>query len=165
MSEKHIVVHGATVKCQFSVESKTDELEVKTNPENYVNDKEGNEKAVATNKDIGATCKKGTFGKCKLQPNGSGDFLPCQCIILEWIAFYKNVKLRNGGNPLLEDSKATCPIGGPGCISIDNHGQKVSGSKTNGKNANKKVHTQINPLVNIANIGKKKYHANEIMLG
>ncbi|HEX8577595.1 MAG TPA: DUF4280 domain-containing protein [Flavobacterium sp.] len=164
MSKKHIVVHGATVKCSFSVEPKTDTLQVKSQSRHYANDKKGSEKLIATDKELGLTCEKNTFGKCKLLPNGSGDFLPCKCVVQGWSHFYKKVTLSNGGKILTEESKATCPIGGPGCITIDKHGQKTSGSSSNSKTADKKTHTQINPLVNIAAIGKEKYHANGITL-
>ena len=62
-----------------------------------------------------------TFGSCaKLNNN------PCQAMITEWSGFYDKVTLEaNGGHPLLEDSKATCPIGGKGCIEITFHGQSA----------------------------------------
>ena len=47
-------------------------------------------------------------------------------MITEWSGFYDKVTLEaNGGHPLLEDSKATCPIGGKDCISITHHGQSA----------------------------------------
>lgn len=89
MSEKHIVVQGAKCKCKFSVEPKTDKLQVKTQTKHYANDKDGKDKLIATDKDIGQTLEKNTFGKCKMQPNGSGDYLPCQASITKWSGFYK----------------------------------------------------------------------------
>lgn len=157
MSEKHIVVQGATLKCQFSVEPKTDKLKVLTQTRDYANDKDGEKKLIATDKEIGQTLEKNTFGKCKMQPNGSGDFLPCMCVIQEWIKFYKNLKMSNGGKALTEESKATCPIGGTGCISIDKHGQKTEAGKQNIKNANPEVHNQTNPLVNLKELEKKRF--------
>ncbi|ELY2018831.1 DUF4280 domain-containing protein [Flavobacterium psychrophilum] len=150
MSEKHIVVQGATVKCKFSVEPKTDKLKVKTQSKHYANDKDASKKLIATDKDIGQTLEKNTFGKCKMQPNGSGDFLPCQAVITEWKDFYKKVTLSNKGKILLEDSKGTCPIGGPSCIEITKHGQKAETSKQNVKKANPVVHSQLNPMVDMA---------------
>ncbi|ELY2018670.1 DUF4280 domain-containing protein, partial [Flavobacterium psychrophilum] len=50
MAEKHIVVHGATVKCKFSVEPKTDKLEVKSQSKHYANDKDASKKLIATDK-------------------------------------------------------------------------------------------------------------------
>ncbi len=57
--------------------------------------------------------------------------------------------LSNQGKILLEDSKATCPIGGPDCISITKHGQKSEGSSQNAQNANEDVQSQLNPMVDI----------------
>ena len=50
----------------------------------------------------------------------------------------------------LEDSKATCPIGGPDCIEITKHGQKAEVSKQNVKKANPILQSQLNPLVDMA---------------
>jgi hypothetical protein len=148
MSEKHIVVQGATVKCKFSVEPKLDKLKVKTQSKHYANDKDASKKLIATDKEIGQTLEKNTFGKCKMQPNGSGDYLPCQAVITKWTGFYDKVTLSNKGKILLESSKATCPIGGPDCITVDKHGQKAEASKQNAKKAKPQVSNQINPLVN-----------------
>lgn len=149
MSEKHIVVQGATCKCNFSVEPKTDKLKVLSHSRHYVNESAASEKLVATTMEIGQTLEKNTFGKCKMQPNGSGDFLPCMAVITQWSGFYDKVTLSNKGKILVETSKATCPIGGPDCIVIDKHGQKSSGSKQNFRETDKKVHAQLNPLVPI----------------
>ncbi|WP_394772870.1 DUF4280 domain-containing protein [Flavobacterium sp.] len=149
MSEKHIVVDGATLKCKFSVEPKLDKLKVKTQNKHYGNDKDGSKKLIATNKEIGQALKKNTFGKCKMQPNGSGDYLPCQVTITEWSSFYKKITLSNKGQALLEDSKGTCPIGGPDCIEIKNHGQIAEPSEQNFINANPDVHNLINPMFNM----------------
>jgi len=150
MSEKHIVVQDATVKCKFSVEPKLDKLKVKTQSKHYANDKDASKKLIATDKEIGQTLEKNTFGKCKMQPNGSGDYLPCQAVITKWSGFYDKVTLSNKGKILLESSKATCPIGGPDCITVDKHGQKAEASKQNAKKAKPQVSNQINPLVNMA---------------
>jgi len=150
MSEKHIVVQGATVKCKFSVEPKLDKLKVKTQSKHYANDKDASKKLIATDKEIGQTLEKNTFGKCKMQPNGSGDYLPCQAVITKWSGFYAKVTLSNKGKILLESSKATCPIGGPDCITVDKHGQKAEPGKQNAKKAKPQVSNQINPLVNKA---------------
>lgn len=157
MSEKHVVVQGGTCKCKFSVEPKTDKLKVLSHKKEYANDKDGSQKLIATDKEIGQTLEKNTFGKCKMQPNGSGDFLPCMAVINKWSGFYKNNTLSNGGKVLLESSKATCPIGGPDCISIEKHGQKTEASKQVIKNANPETHNQINPLVNINELTKNRF--------
>ncbi|KUJ61753.1 hypothetical protein AR687_11075 [Flavobacteriaceae bacterium CRH] len=156
MSEKHIVVQGATCKCKFSVEPKMDKLKVKTQTKHYANDKDGKDKLIATDKEIGQTLEKNTFGKCKMQPNGSGDYLPCQATITKWSGFYEKTTLSNQGKLLLEDSKATCPIGGPDCIEIDKHGQVTEPSQQNFKNSNPDVQNQINPLLDLKGMSKPK---------
>jgi hypothetical protein len=148
MSDKHVVVQGATVKCKFSVEPKLDKLEVKTHSKHYANDKDAEKKLIATDKEIGQTLEKNTFGKCKMQPNGSGDYLPCQAVITKWSGFYDKITLSNKGKILLENSKATCPIGGPDCITVDKHGQKAEASKQHFKKTSPEVLKQISPLVN-----------------
>lgn len=150
MAEKHFVVQGASCQCKFSVEPKIDKLKVKTHSKHYANDKDGKDKLIATDKEIGQTLEKNTFGKCKKQPNGSGDYLPCKAEITKWSGFYDKVTLSNKGKILLESSKATCPMGGPDCITIDKHGQKAEAGKQNAKNAKPQVSNQINPLVNMA---------------
>jgi len=149
MSEKHIVVQGATLKCKFSVDPKTDILKVKSQEKHYANDKDAEKKLIATDKEIGQTLEKNTFGKCKMQPNGSGDFLPCQASITKWSGFYEKVTLSNQGKILVEDSKGTCPIGGPDCIEVDKHGQKAEAGKQNFKEADPEIHSQINPMVDM----------------
>jgi hypothetical protein len=150
MSEKHIVVQEATVKCKFSVEPKLDKLKVKTQSKHYANEKDASKKLIATDKEIGQTLEKNTFGKCKMQPNGSGDYLPCQAVITKWSGFYDKVTLSNKGKILLESSKATCPIGGPDCITVDKHGQKAEPDKQTAQKAKPQVNNQLNPLVNTA---------------
>jgi hypothetical protein len=143
------VVQGATVKCQFSVEPKTDTLQVKSQSMHYANDKDASKKLIASDKDIGQTLEKNTFGKCKKQPAGN-DFLPCQAVITKWSKPYDKITLSNKGKILLEDSKGTCPMGAPNCIEITKHGQKGEASKQNFKSANATAHSQINPLVDMA---------------
>lgn len=149
MSEKHVVVQGATLKCKFSVEPKKDTLKVKSQDKHFANDKDAEKKLIATDKEIGQTLEKNTFGKCKMQPNGSGDYLPCQATITKWSGFYEKITLSNKGKILVEDSKGTCPIGGPDCIEVEKHGQKAEAGKQNFKEADPEVHSQINPMVDM----------------
>ncbi|NHN27602.1 DUF4280 domain-containing protein [Flavobacterium jejuense] len=164
MSEKHIVVQGAECKCKFSVEPKTDNLKVLSQTKDYANDKGASKKLIATDKEIGQTLEKNTFGKCKLQPTTS-DYLPCKAVITKWSGFYENVVLSNQGKILLEDSKATCPIGGPDCISITKHGQKSEASSQNSNNANEDIHSQLNPMVNIKSMEVKSPQNPNLTIG
>lgn len=147
MSEKHVVVHGATCKCKFSEKPETDILLVKSQKKHFANDKDADKKLIATDKDIGQTLQKNTFGNCKLQPTGSS-YKPCQAEITQWRNPYEKITLSNQGKILVEDSKATCPIGGPDCIEIIKHGQKVEVGKQQMRKADRDVIKQINPLLN-----------------
>lgn len=153
MSEKHFVVQGAICQCKFSVEPEKDKLKVKTQSKHYANDKDGKEKRIATDKEIGQTLEKNTFGKCKLRPNGSNDYLPCLVKITEWTGFYEKITLSNQGKILLEDSKGTCEIGGPDCITITNHGQTSEVTKKNVQNSKPEVLNEIFPGVNFGDFG------------
>jgi len=159
MSEKHFVVQGATCKCKFSEDpSKTDKIKVKSQTKHFGNDKEGSEKLIATTKEIGQTLEKNTFGKCKKQPVGNS-FMPCQAQITKWSGFYEKVTLSNQGKILLEDSKATCPMGAPDCIEITDHGQTAEPSEQNFKNTDPMVHNLINPMVDVRDMyGKEAKH-------
>lgn len=149
MSRKYVVVNGASVQCKFAeISNTTDILKVKTQNKHFANDKDADKKLIASTKEIGQTLEKNTFGNCKLQPTGSS-YKPCQAVIQQWSGFYKKITLSNQGNILTEESKATCPIGGPECISIANHGQIIEQGKQNAMNVKKHLSNQINPLVNI----------------
>lgn len=151
MAEKHFVVHGAICQCKFSETPQTDILQVKTHSKHFANDSEGKEKLVATSKEIGQTMKKNTFGNCKKQPSGSS-FLPCQIVITEWSGFYEKITYSNKGNPLLEDSKATCPMGAKDCITIKDHGQKAELTEKNTKSSSPEVLYELLPGVNFSDL-------------
>lgn len=157
MAEKHIVVQGATCQCKFSETQKTDVLKVKTHSKHYANDKDGSDKLIATTKEIGQTLEANTFGNCKLQPTGSS-YKPCQAVITEWKDFYDKVTLSNQGKILLEDSKATCPIGGPDCITIKKHGQTAEPSQQNIKNADKQVLAELLPGFDFEDLEEEEQH-------
>ena len=144
MAEKHIVVQGALCKCQFG--QVPDKLKVLSHKKEYANDKDASKKLIATTMEIGATTlEKNTFGNCTKLPGSPPP--PCKPVITEWKDFYKEVTLSNGGNILVEDSKAVCAIAGTPCIEILDHGQRTEASSQNFKNADKDVQQQINSLV------------------
>jgi len=62
MSQKHLVCQGALCKCNFG--TAPDTLKVKTQSKRYINDAKGSTKLMATDKDIGKTFEKNTFGSC-----------------------------------------------------------------------------------------------------
>lgn len=143
MSEKHLVCQGATCICQFG--TVPDKLLVKTQSKRYINDKEGSRKLMATHVDIGKTFEKNSFGSCAKMNNN-----PCQVTITQWSGYYQNITLEdNSGKALLEDSKATCPIGNPDCITIINHGQTAEISQQNIDNARPEVLAEVFPFINL----------------
>ncbi|MBQ0151595.1 MAG: DUF4280 domain-containing protein [Chryseobacterium sp.] len=143
MSEKHLVCQGATCRCNFG--TTPDKLKVKTQSKRYINDKDGSEKLMATHMDIGKTFEKNTFGSCAKMKND-----PCQVVVTQWSGYYEKITLEdNQGKALLEDSKATCPIGSTDCITIINHGQTAELSKQNIENADKEVLAELFPFVSL----------------
>lgn len=141
MTEKHLVCHGAICKCQFG--TTPDKLVVKTQSKRYINDKDGATKLMATSADIGKTFEKNLFGSCSKMNNN-----PCQATVTKWSGFYEKITLEdNGGKALLEDSKATCPIGAPDCISIVFHGQTAEPSQHNVDNARPQVLAEVFPII------------------
>lgn len=140
MSEKHLVCQGAQCQCNFG--TAPDKLMVKTHKKEFINDASGAEKMIATDKDIAKTFEKNNFGTCaKLNNN------PCQVVVTQWSGFYEKTTLEHGGKILLEDSKATCAIGGPDCIKITFHGQVIQTSGSNVSNTKPETMEALNPLV------------------
>jgi hypothetical protein len=142
MASKHLVCDGAICKCKYG--AAPDKLKVLTHKKEYINDPKGNKKLTASTKDINTTFEKNTFGPCSKQNN-----MPCQVIVIEWKSFYDKITLTHGGKVLTEDSKATCPIGGPGCIEIIFHGQVAEISQKNMDNADDAVLAHLYPLGNL----------------
>ena len=69
-------------------------------------------------------------------------------MVTQWSGAYENVTYEeNNGHPLLEDSKATCPIGGKDCISIINHGQVAEITNRNLHSADPIKMDMINPFM------------------
>lgn len=151
MSEKHLVCQGALCRCNFG--TTPDKLKVLTQSKRFINDKEGSQKLMATHMDIGKTFENNTFGTCaKLNNN------PCQVVVTQWSGFYEKITLQdNNGKALLEDSKATCPIGSPDCITIINHGQIVEASAQNVENADKEVLAELFPFVDLSEENKPSH--------
>lgn len=147
-NKKHFVVQGAICQCKFSETPMTDKLKVKSQSKEYANDAEGKQKLIASSMEVGQTLEKNTFGNCKLQPTGSS-YKPCQAVITKWSNFYEKVTLSNKGKVLLENSKATCPIGGSDCISIKDHGQKATITQQNIDNADDDVMAILYPFGNL----------------
>ena len=138
MSKKHLVCHGALCKCQFG--TTPDKLSVLTQSKIYVNDEKSSEKLVATTMELGPTFEKKTFGTCAMTNSA------CVPNIILWDGFYDKVTLPNQGNPLLEDSKGTCAIGGVPCVEILFHGQVAEPTAANTENTDDELAPLINAL-------------------
>lgn len=81
---------------------------------------------------------------------------PCQAIVTEWSGYYEKEKYSPpDGYILLEDSKATCPIGGKDCIKIIKTGQIGEPTKRNFENADSELQSHVNPLVDVKNYESK----------
>ncbi|AZA93211.1 Predicted chitinase [Chryseobacterium nakagawai] len=149
MSLKEKVVQGALCQCKFG--SAPDKLKVLTQTKYYVNDNAGSSKLAATHKDIGATFEKNTFGSCSKKNN-----TPCSAVVTQWSGYYeKELYDPPGGYILLQDSKATCPIGGTDCISIIKSGQMGEPTKKNLQNSDSELQSHVNPLMDMKNLDKK----------
>lgn len=151
MSEKHLVCNGAICQCKFG--TTPDKLKVKQT-DYYVNDSNGSEKSIANTMDIGQPFEANTFGSCKKMNNN-----PCKPAVTEWKDFYDNVTLQNGGKILLENSKATCAVGGSPCIDITFHGQTASVTQHHAAKAEENKQSQLNPIVNVKELdGRESLH-------
>ncbi|WP_128332109.1 DUF4280 domain-containing protein [Apibacter sp. HY039] len=145
MSEKHIVVQGATCACQFG--NAPDSLVVNTHTKEYANDAEGSDKLIVTTQELGSsTLKNNTFGSCSKMGSPPP---PCKVNITQWTDFYEPVTLSNQGKIIVENSKAICAVAGSPCISVTHHGQISEPSPQNFKNVDREIHSQINPMVDI----------------
>ena len=155
MEQKHLVCQGATCQCKFG--NAPDKLKVLTQTKTFINEEEPQEKLVATTADVGATFEKNTFGLCQMQPLPGGGYKPCQIMIAQWSGAYENITYEeNNGHPLLEDSKATCPIGDKDCISIINHGQVAEITNRNLHSADPIKMDMINPFMDFATFRNKE---------
>lgn len=141
MSEKHLVCSGAICQCKFG--TTPDKLKVKQQ-DYYINEDAASKKAIANTKDITQPFEANTFGSCKKMNNN-----PCKPAITKWQGFYDKVTLQNGGQPLLEDSKATCSVAGAPCVDITFHGQTATVTTQQAEVANDDVQAQLNVLVNL----------------
>ena len=138
----HFVCAGAECQCQFG--KAPAKLNVLTQTKHYINDSQKSTKLLATHKEIGQPFEPPFFGSCSKANNA-----PCAVNITAWSDQYEKIQIENGGNPLLEGSKATCAIGSEGCISISFHGQSSQPSAQNVQKTDSNILSQINPLASM----------------
>lgn len=145
MAEKHVVVTSATCRCSFG--KTPDILAILTNTDVHANDSSGIPKFIASTADIGKPFLLNFFGPCSKLYN-----IPCTILVANWIDFDERITLPNGANILIEDSKATCLFGAPGCISVVHHGQISELSTQQFEKTDPEVSFIINPAVDTRDI-------------
>jgi len=145
MSEQHLVCQGAICVCKFG--TTPDELKVDSQKKHFINDEQGAEKPLGNTKDLGQPFKAKTFGSCKKSNNN-----PCKPAVTKWEGFYENVVLDNGGQILLEKSKATCAVAGSACVEFTFHGQTAAMGNAQAKKAEEESSAFLNPMLNIKKI-------------
>lgn len=111
---EEFVVKGAVAKCMFGVN--TAKLNVLDNPNVYFNGK-----LLATDKSLGPTFQPPAFGTCKMVPTAPK---PCVANIVSWANFYAGAKVNGISHPLTKNSRGTCALGCPMCISFSSSGQE-----------------------------------------
>ena len=107
------IVKGAMATCQFGVAPAM--INVMDNTKVYFNGK-----LVATSMSIGPTFQSPAFGTCNMVPNMPK---PCAAVITKWDNTFTKIKINQISNPLTKDSKGTCALGCPMCISFTTTGQ------------------------------------------
>lgn len=144
MAIKHLVVDGAICMCNYGVTP--DFLKVISQKKEYANDAQGVKKLIAGTMDIGCPFQAGTFGVCVKTR------AVCKSSVIQWSGYYSKTQLSNNGYPLLEDSKATCPVGGTDCIRIVFHGQITEINKPDLFAARPQVTKILNPAVKLSDV-------------
>ncbi|MET4083048.1 hypothetical protein ABIB40_003017 [Pedobacter sp. UYP30] len=136
-----MICAGAICQCKFG--KAPAKFKVLTQKKHYINDEAGTQKLLATHKELGQPFEPPFFGSCAKMNNSA-----CTVNVIDWDGFYEKSTIENGGHPLTDSSRATCPIGAKGCISITWHGQVSTPSAPQIKNAEPNTLAQINPLAN-----------------
>ncbi|QXP52958.1 DUF4280 domain-containing protein [Cellulophaga sp. HaHa_2_1] len=148
-SEKFLVCTGAMCQCKQGFAP--DSLNVLSQSKYYINDQGGSTKLIGNTMDLGLPFKAGTFGMCKLQPNGSS-YNPCVPSIIGWDGAYEKAVLGNGGQILTEESKGICAIAGSPVIEFITNGQMGAPQASNFTDISDEIHQQLNPMVEMEKI-------------
>ena len=130
------IVKGAMATCQFGVAPAM--INVLDNTNVYFNGK-----LVATSMSIGPTFHSPAFGTCNMVPNMPK---PCAAVITKWDNVYTGMKINRVSNPLTNDSKGTCALGCPMCISFSTTGQTPIPSVTVPDVVKLEHRSDMNPL-------------------
>ena len=136
-----LVCAGAMCTCTQAVSPAPVKLNVLTQHTNYINDPDGTQKLVATDKEQDITALN--FVSCKF-PDPSKP-RPCNPKLL-WKDFYEAIVLREGAHPLTEKSTAFCSLG-QGTVAIKMTGQQSTVTPAQVAAANSALWATENPLL------------------
>lgn len=134
--EEEFVVKGAMATCMFGVAPAM--INVTDNTNVYIN---GN--LVATTMTIGPVFQSPAFGTCNMVPNMPK---PCAAAITKWDMAYTGMKINRISNPLTKNSRGTCALGCPMCISFTMTGQFPKPDVPLPKVAKVEHQSDMNPL-------------------
>ncbi len=135
--EEEFVVKGAMATCMFGVapamlNSIMDNM--------FVN---FNGKLMATTMTLGPAFPSPGFGTCNMIPTAPK---PCVAMITKWDMAYSGIYINRISNPLTKNSKGTCALGCPMCISFKTTGQ-IPGIALPAINAAKvEMQSDMNPM-------------------
>ena len=113
MQEEYIV-KGAMATCQFGV-APAMLNNIMDNMNVYFNGK-----LAATSMSLGPAFPSPAFGTCNMVPNMPK---PCVCMITKWDNPFNDIYINRIAHPLTKNSKGTCALGCPMCISFQTTGQ------------------------------------------
>lgn len=111
---KEFLVEGAICQCKLG--TTPGKLAVLDNTQFKIN----GGKLAGTTLSLGNTFDPPGFGACRVNPTFPK---PCVPAITQWAKPYTGIKTSAGGNPLTEESTATCGSGLPECITVIQTGQ------------------------------------------
>lgn len=112
--EEEFIVKGAMATCQFGV-APAMLNNIMDNMNVYFNGK-----LAATSMTMGPVFPSPAFGTCNMVPNMPK---PCVAMITKWDNVYSGMYINRISNPLTQNSKGTCALGCPMCISFQTTGQ------------------------------------------
>lgn len=112
--QEEFIVKGAMATCQFGV-APAMLNNIMDNMNVYYNGK-----LAATSMSLGPAFPSPAFGTCNMVPNMPK---PCVCMITKWDSPFNDVYINRIAHPLTKNSKGTCALGCPMCISFQTTGQ------------------------------------------
>ena len=112
--EEEFIVKGAMATCQFGV-APSMLNNILDNMNVYFNGK-----LAVTSMTLGPAFPSPAVGTCNMVPNMPK---PCVAMITKWDSVYSGMYINRIAHPLTKNSKGTCALGCPMCISFQTTGQ------------------------------------------